>query len=123
MTSIGFNVGANLGVNIAGPLDVLVDVRFFRGGDIMPRIKLTRFVKPTEIEGDLTVDTLADRMAPVRASFNPSFARMFFGVRIGRRRAARTAFYFVKGPAATFSTSRQTRSRFPPQIFLICGSV
>ena len=82
VTSVGFNVGGNLGVNIAGPLDVLVDVRFFRGGGITPQIKLTRFVEPTEFEGDLTVETIAERMAPIKATFNPSCARIFFGVRI-----------------------------------------
>lgn len=82
VTSVGFNVGGNLGVNLAGPLDLIVDVRAFRGGDIRPDIKLTRFVERSEPAGELAVDALAERMAPIRASFNPSFARVLLGVRV-----------------------------------------
>lgn len=82
VTSFGFNLGGNLGVTIAGPLDLIVDVRIFRDGDIRPEITLTRVVEAAESAGDLTADTLAKRMAPIRASFNPSFARVSFGVRV-----------------------------------------
>ncbi len=82
VTSIGFNLGGNLGINLAGPLDLIVDVRAFRDGDIRPEIELTRFVDRSEPAGELAVDALAERMAPIRASFDPSFARVFLGVRV-----------------------------------------
>jgi hypothetical protein len=80
--SIGLDIGGDLGVNVAGPLDLLVGFRYVRVGGIMPTVRLTRFVEPTEFVGDLSVTTVAARMAPIEASFNPSFARIFFGVRI-----------------------------------------
>ncbi len=82
VTAIGFDIGGDIGVNIAGPLDVLVDVRYVRAGTITPDVRLTGFVEPSDYVGDVPVATVDARMAPIRASFNPSFARIFFGVRI-----------------------------------------
>ncbi|MBE3099033.1 MAG: hypothetical protein IMZ44_18115 [Planctomycetes bacterium] len=82
VTAIGFDIGGDIGVNIAGPLDLLVDIRYVRAGAITPDVRLTGFVEPTEFAGDVSVATVEARMAPIRASFNASFARIFFGVRV-----------------------------------------
>jgi hypothetical protein len=81
-TAIGFDVGGEVAVALAGPLAFLADVRYFHAGRVTPDVRVTGFADPSASPGDLTFQAVNAQMAPIKASFDPSFARIFFGVRI-----------------------------------------
>jgi len=82
VTALGFDAGGGVAVNLAGPLDLLADVRYFHAGRQTPEFRVSGFADPTANPGNLSVQVVAAHMAPLTGSFDPSFARIFFGVRI-----------------------------------------
>jgi hypothetical protein len=81
-TALGFDLGGAFAVNLAGPLDFLVDARYFHAAELTPAVHVTGFTNPAGGPPGLSVQAVDASMAPIKARFDPSFARIFVGVRI-----------------------------------------
>jgi hypothetical protein len=81
VTAFGIDVGGAIAVNVAGPLDVLVDARYFYADRAAPAARVTGLANPAA-PGAPSLEDVRASMAPIRASVSPSFARVFVGVRV-----------------------------------------
>jgi hypothetical protein len=80
--AVGFDAGGGFAVELAGPLAFLADVRYFHAGRIAPDVRVTGFADPAATPDNLSYQAVNAHMAPIKANFDPSFARIFFGVRV-----------------------------------------
>jgi hypothetical protein len=80
-TAFGIDVGGATAVNVAGPLDVLVDTRYFHAGRVSPAVRVTGFANRAATATP-SLDAVRASMAGIQASFDPSFIRVFVGVRV-----------------------------------------
>ena len=78
----GFDVGGGMAARVGGPVAVLVDVRYFHASRLTPEIRVSGFADYSAPPGHLSIYGVNPRMAPIKASFDPSFARIFLGVRV-----------------------------------------
>jgi hypothetical protein len=80
-TAFGVDVGGDIAVNVAGPLDVIFGTRYYHAGRVSPAVRVTGFANPAAA-GLPSLNDVRASVVDIRASFDPSFTRIFLGVRI-----------------------------------------
>ncbi len=81
-TALGFDVGGGVAVKVAGPVDVMADVRYFHAATISPEVRVAGFAGSSQTPGAPGLAEVSSRMSPIEARFDPSFFRIFIGVRV-----------------------------------------
>jgi len=82
VTTRGFDVGGGIAARVWGSLAFLADVRYFHASRLTPEIRVSGFADYSAPPGHLGIYGAHQTMAPIKASFGPSFARIFLGVRV-----------------------------------------